>query len=86
MVLISLLLTWRVAREEYHGRKSGGSGWLTLGRMFIGAIFSLITAVVAGFFGGVGAFFGYLAIQVVVTTVLPVYLVARESSKIARSK
>ncbi|ROT43918.1 hypothetical protein [Pusillimonas sp. NJUB218] len=71
LVLISLVVTWLVCLAEYQGRHTGGSGWLTLARISVGSIFTLITAVVAGFFGGVGAFFGYLVLQIFVCVVIP---------------
>ena len=77
LVLISLVVTWLVCSGEYHGRKSGGSGWLTLARISVGAIFTLVTAVVAGFFGGVGAFFGYLVLQVFVCVLIPIVWVEK---------
>ncbi|MVW79108.1 hypothetical protein [Bordetella sp. 02P26C-1] len=72
LVLISMIVTWCVGVAEYNGRRSGGSGWLTLARLVTGAVFTLFTAIVAGFYGGVGAFFGYLAIQVMVSIVTPI--------------
>lgn len=77
MVLVSILFTLAVLRAEHGGRKSGGSGWLTLFRIGVGIIFSIVTAIVAAFFGGIGAFFGYLALQILVCVVAPVILVDR---------
>lgn len=71
LVLISMYVTWWVGRAEWFGRRLGGSGWVTLARLGVGAISSLVTAVIAGLFGGIGAFFGYLLIQIVVTLVIP---------------
>lgn len=71
MVLISLSVTWCIGAAEYEGRRSGGSGWLTLTRMAVGALFTVVTAIVAGIFGGVGAFFGYLLLQLVVCVLIP---------------
>lgn len=71
MVAVSLLLTLMVLGAEHHGRNTGGSGWLTLARLGIGAIWCLATAIVAAFFGGIGAFFGYLLLQVLVCIVMP---------------
>ncbi|MBC2769095.1 hypothetical protein [Pusillimonas minor] len=77
LVLISLVVTWLVCAAEHQGRKSGGSGWLTLARISVGAIFTLVTAVVAGFFGGVGAFFGYLVLQAFVCVLIPIVWVEK---------
>ncbi|ODT14542.1 MAG: hypothetical protein ABS35_34395 [Kaistia sp. SCN 65-12] len=71
MVLISIGFTIVIGRAEVGGRRSGGSGWLTLFRISVGAIFALITAIVAGFFGGIGPFFGYLILQILVCIVIP---------------
>lgn len=75
MVLISIAVTWCIAVAEWNGRKTGGSGWLTLARIGCGAIFSVLTAIVAGLFGGVGAFFGYLLLQGIICVALPVILI-----------
>lgn len=75
IVLISIVVTWIVASAERHGRNTGGSGWLTLARISVGGISSIVTAVVAGIFGGVGAFFGYLVIQLIVCVIFPIYWV-----------
>lgn len=75
MVTISIFLTLSVGWAEYGGRSSGGSGWLTLARMSIGLVWTVATAVVAAIFGGVGAFFGYLALQALICIVTPMLLV-----------
>jgi low affinity Fe/Cu permease len=49
---------------------------LTLARVGIGTIFSVVTTIVAAFFGGVGAFFGYL-LQIIVCMVMPLLLLDR---------
>ncbi len=77
LVVISLVVTWVTCAGEFHGRRSGGSGWLTLARISIGAIFTLLTAIVAAIYGGVGAFFGYLALQLVVCVIIPVVWVEK---------
>lgn len=71
MVAVSLLLTLVVLVAEHHGRHTGGSGWLTLTRMGIGAIWCLVTAIVAAFYGGIGALFGYLLLQLLVCIAMP---------------
>lgn len=75
LVMISALVTWFVCAAEYGGRRSGGSGWLTLARVSVGAVFTLITAIVAAFYGGIAAFFGYLLLQLVVAVILPMVVV-----------
>jgi hypothetical protein len=75
MVCISLGMTFFIAFAEFGGRRSGGSGWLTLARIGFGGIFTLATAIVAGIYGGVGAFFGYLVLQLFVCILLPTWLV-----------
>jgi hypothetical protein len=77
LVLISLVVTWIICAAEYQGRSLGGSGWVTLARISVGAISTLITAIVAGFFGGVGAFFGYLVLQAFVCVVIPIVWVEK---------
>jgi len=77
MVLVSLVFSAFILWGEHGGRRSGGSGWLTLARVGIGSIFSVVTAIVAAFFGGVAAFFGYLLVQILVCVVLPLVLVDR---------
>jgi hypothetical protein len=77
MVVISLIVTWCTASIEYSGRNLGGSGWVTLARIGFGGIFALVTAIVAAFFGGVGAFFGYLLIQIIVCIVIPLVWVEK---------
>lgn len=77
IVLASAVVTWGVCVAEYGGRRSGGSGWLTMARIGSGAIFTLITACVAGFFGGIGAFFGYLLLQLVISVILPILIVEK---------
>lgn len=77
LVLISAVLTCLVFWAEYNGRRSGGSGWLTLARLASGVVFTIVTAIVAAVYGGVGAFFGYLLLQVLVAIVLPMVLVDR---------
>lgn len=77
LVLISVAITWFTCLEEYRGRNLGGSGWLSLARISIGTISTLITAIVAGIFGGVGAFFGYLVLQGLVCVVIPVVWVEK---------
>lgn len=77
LVVISLFVTWRIGVAEYGGRRSGGSGWLTLARVASGAIFTVVTAIVAGFYGGMGAFFGYLLLQLVVCVVIPIVWVEK---------
>ncbi len=79
LVLASLLITLKLAWEEWLGRNTGGSGWLTLARIVVGGGGSLLTAIVAGFYSGPGAFFGYLVLQLFVAVVLPVILVERMS-------
>lgn len=77
MVLISLSVTWCIGVAEHGGRRSGGSGWLTLARVAVGGLFTLVTAIVAGIFGGVGAFFGYLLLQLVVCILIPLVWVEK---------
>lgn len=77
LVLISLGVTWFICVGEYQGRNSGGSGWITLARISIGAISTLVTAIVAGYFGGVGAFFGYLVLQLFICVVIPIIWVEK---------
>jgi len=43
----------------------------------MGAIFTLTTAIVAGVFGGVGAFFGYLVLQGFICVVIPIVWVEK---------
>lgn len=71
MVALSIAFTIFIGRAEAGGKTTGGSGWLTLFRVGIGALFTLVTAVVAGIFGGIGAFFGYLLLQILVCIVIP---------------
>lgn len=71
MVAASILFTISIGRAEMGGRRSGGSGWLTLFRLGTGAAFTVLTAIVAGLFGGIG-FFGYFFIQVVVAVIIPI--------------
>ncbi|WXL24060.1 hypothetical protein WG219_11920 [Ectopseudomonas mendocina] len=73
MVAISLAFSLFIIKAEYDGRKTGGSGWLTLARQAIGIVFTFLTAIVAAFYGGIGAFFGYLALQFLVCVVLPAF-------------
>ncbi|KRW61902.1 hypothetical protein AO726_00230 [Pseudomonas sp. TTU2014-080ASC] len=75
MVAISVCFSFIIIKAEYEGRRSGGSGWLVLFRMVVGSIFMLLTAVVAAFFGGIGAFFGYLFLQLMVCIVIPALVV-----------
>ena len=75
LVLASAAVTWFVCAAEYGGRRSGGSGWLTMARISSGAVFTLVTACVAGYFGGIGAFFGYLLLQLLVSVILPIIVV-----------
>jgi len=70
MVLVSLAFSALILWGEHGGRRSGGSGWLTLARVGIGSIFSVVTAIVA-------AFFGYLLVQILVCVVLPLVLIDR---------
>jgi hypothetical protein len=77
MVGVSLAFTLIILRAEHGGRRSGGSGWLTLARVGIGSIFSIVTAIVAAFFGGIAAFFGYLLLQIIVCVVMPLVLLDR---------
>lgn len=72
MVAASIIFTIFIGRAEMGGRRSGGSGWLTLFRLGTGAAFTVLTAIVAGLFGGIGAFFGYFCIQAVVAIIIPI--------------
>jgi hypothetical protein len=72
MVAISIGFTLFIGLSEAGGRSSGGSGWLTLFRLATGVFFAFATAIVAAFFGGIGAFFGYLLLQILICLVIPV--------------
>ncbi|WP_029074048.1 hypothetical protein [Kaistia adipata] len=71
MVALSIAFTIFIGLSEAGGKTTGGSGWLTLFRVGTGALFTLPTAVVAGIFGGIGAFFGYLLLQILVCIIIP---------------
>lgn len=86
MVLLSLLVTLGIARAEWNGRRSGGSGWLTLARLASGLVFTLLTAIVAAFFGGVGAFFAYLFLQILTCIALPIWFVDYMPSRLASKR
>jgi len=77
MVGISIAFTYYIGRAEWYGRKSGGSGWLTLFRLCTGAMAVLVTAIVALVFGGIGAFFGYLFLQIIVAIIIPIIWVEK---------
>ena len=72
MVAISIAVTLLIGFGEMGGRNSGGSGWITLARLGVGAIFTLLTALVGGIFGGVLAGLCYLGVQILVCLVIPV--------------
>ena len=71
MVLLSIAFTLVVGLGESGGRNSGGSGWLTLARFASGAVFTLLTVIVASVYGGVRGFFVYGTLQVLVCFVIP---------------
>lgn len=75
MVLVSIGFTLFIGLSELGGTNTGGSGWLTLLRLATGACFSLITALVAGWYGGIGAALGYFLLQVLICLVIPVLIV-----------
>lgn len=71
MVLVSVAFTLFIGFSEMGGRNSGGEGWMTLFRLATGAVFTLLTTIVAGIFGGWLAALGYLVVQVLVCLVIP---------------
>jgi uncharacterized phage infection (PIP) family protein YhgE len=71
MVCTSIAFTVFVGLAEKGGKRSGGSGWLTLLRWATGAVFTIITAIVAAMFDGVRGFFIYGTVQVLVCLVIP---------------
>lgn len=77
MVAVSVVVTLMIGFGEMGGRNTGGSGWITLARVGFGAIFTLITALVGGIFGGFLAALCYLVVQILVCVVIPLVWVEK---------